>query len=378
MGDVNSFKRGVTMSEKEIPLMFSTRPDRDYSAQKNSIMCSSRQWDSTGKTVFCDFDKASGSNELTIRNPVQTLESAIQPNWLPESDKRKFSNVTATWHSAGKNVEPSSGNVFGGWGKLTVPNNYTETLPIINAEDLLKDTDLQRNLGIEIFTVPEESVGKINIPIERPKEGKSVVLSSLGLDHRYMSKYVHNSKGQGTVFIEYHDFPHVAMPITSNSILRMVIGQSATPVNEGGKENSETKYRFIEIFIPFGYGIIVGNNVLHSDSASTGQLYITVEPENKDANSVKLRKENGEAVAWNDPTPNAARLFLKTLRDRLAKKKTQQLTQQLQDFNKLEKKKFAGKNKCKAGVEKFPEICGLTANRDCKEEKICFDEHSME
>lgn len=100
----------------------------------------------------------------------------------------------------------------------------------------------------------------------------------------YVKEYLFNKEKGGGAFIERHTPPHLWAPLHPSCEGALILG----------KYHGKNKYSLIGLTIPFGYGIIIKENTLHSDSFLKGSYLMALsarDNEDVNASTVIFRKK---------------------------------------------------------------------------------------
>ena len=188
--------------------------------------------------------------------------------------------VHANWYSATtalkeniKVVAGGSGNTFGAMGALLVPDGFT--IPTVMAsKENVRYYGLQLVKNGETLTVHSDQV--------------DVVMMKYDYSSIYKKDFLMKRRGGGGIFVEYHNFPHIHIPLSDKCGGYIVIGKAIEP----------EEFHFTAYQIPHGHALYTPANTIHGDGTLVGEYGLTIaDPEMISANTVLIYNKNTKRMA---------------------------------------------------------------------------------
>jgi len=224
-----------------------------------------------------------------------------------------------------KDFMPKStkGNAFGGWGLLLfdwVNPDFGNSFPQLDTQQQGFGTPAMRKFlkdffNVELLSIDNEFPFSEKFSYKHDREDNIIMsFNFVNAAEDYVRNFISDLKrGSGGTFIEAHNFPHVFVTETHNSLGRVVIGRAFVnedemnkPYNEitqcNLKSDKETTcfFQIIDVHLPFKFGLRVAENVLHGDSATRGRIATPIDVKDTSANSalIKLRAKPNELIGF--------------------------------------------------------------------------------
>jgi hypothetical protein len=111
--------------------------------------------------------------------------------------------------------------------------------------------------------------------------GKDLYLVEYDFAKTYIEDYVMRPDGGGGLFVETHNFPHVFIPMSADCQGSLLLGK------EESYGLGQAMYTFIGLTIPYGFALVIDNNVIHGDSFFKAKYAVSLSPD-VEANTVIL------------------------------------------------------------------------------------------
>jgi len=239
--------------------------------------------------------------------------------------KGSWVEVKYTNNDEYKNFMPKStkGNAFGGWGLLLFDElnpDLGKSFPQLDTQQPGFGTPAMRKFLKDFFNVELLSIDN-GFPFTekfsyRHDREDNIIMSFnfVNAAEDYVRNFVSDLKrGSGGTFIEAHEFPHIFVTETHNSLGRVVIGRAFIDEGERDKpydkithcnlkspEETTCFFQIIDVHLPFKFGLRIAENVLHGDSATRGRIATPIDVKDESANSalIKLRKDPTELIGF--------------------------------------------------------------------------------
>jgi len=172
-------------------------------------------------------------------------------------------------------VAGSSGNTFGRMGALLVPDGFAIPPVMATPENV-------QYYGLKLVENGE------NLIVRSPEA--DIIMMQYDYTSIYKKDFLLQEHGGGGIFVEYHNFPHIHIPLHEDCGGYIVIG----------KQISEEEFDFTAFQIPFGYALYTPPNTIHGDGALVGKYGLTVaDPSMISANTVLIYNEHSKKMAEN-------------------------------------------------------------------------------
>ncbi|MGB0631514.1 MAG: hypothetical protein ACPGRZ_12555 [Alphaproteobacteria bacterium] len=176
--------------------------------------------------------------------------------------------LTGTW-DGGTGGDPTLGNIFGGVGTLTLDRTSFEIPAIASTPEALGF------FGASLIG-PEDTFS-FHADIDLP-----VTVTAFG--RNYVDGFLHvTDLGVGS-YIEYHDMPHLHMPLDEQAGGYMLIGR-----------RDDSDYLITAFRIPFGQALYTAPEVLHADGYLIGR-YMVIYAVTENYSNVIFRSPDGDPV----------------------------------------------------------------------------------
>jgi len=188
---------------------------------------------------------------------------------LPEDpDPPPHLRIDGRWRRA-EDVPSAKANILGGLGTLTVVD---QTLAIPEAPTTAAALSFY---GARLLAVGDPIIFESdqNLPV-----------TVVNIGPTYVSDYLHVEGKGGGAFIEYHDRPHLHMPLERSADGHLLLGRME------GEE-----YLFSGFKIPFGFAIYTFPHTLHADPYLVGR-YLVVYSVTPNYSTVVFQTPNGKIV----------------------------------------------------------------------------------
>ena len=190
----------------------------------------------------------------------------VKAQWLSATEALK-ENV--------KVVAGSDGNVFGSMGALLVPDDFKIPAVVADQENI-KHYNLQLIKNGDVLAV------------ESPEE--DLLMLEYDYTSIYREEFLMKEHGGGGVFVEYHNFPHIHIPMEESCGGYIVIG----------KNNGDDTFDFTAYQIPYGYALYTPANTIHGDGTLVGKYGLALaDSQMISANTVLIYNKNTETMAKN-------------------------------------------------------------------------------
>ena len=188
------------------------------------------------------------SYQVTHAGLIQT-DKDITPGYRQRSENTVPPNVcfTGSWGTS-DDTTATEANILGGFGSLHVQQSPLE---IPEAPTTAATLAYYGARLIELDDVIEFESDAV-LP---------VTLVSIG--STYVDNYLQVEEFGGGAYIEYHDRPHLHMPIEACTGGHLILGRS-----------SNDEYRLSAFRIPFGFGIYTPPYLLHADAYLVGKFLV--------------------------------------------------------------------------------------------------------
>jgi hypothetical protein len=176
----------------------------------------------------------------------------------------KSSTLMGEWVHAGDCAKDvSSGNVFGGFGRLDVTNLMEEVAGFPEFE-VAVCPPTNENLAYYGARLLEPGA---QFDCEAPG---SMAITVMDTGDKYVEEFImqeENKNGAGGMFLEYHDMPHLHMPMDEKAGGYLILGKRI-----------RSKMELSAFAIPYGKAIWTGPNVIHNDCWLTGAYTVVYGP----------------------------------------------------------------------------------------------------
>ena len=171
--------------------------------------------------------------------------------------------------NANEDVASSNANVFGGLGTLT-----------LSTADLVIPEAPSTASALAFYGARLHEVG--DIVVFESDQNLPVTIMNIG--PAYVADFLHvEGRGSGS-FIEYHDQPHLHMPLEQSAAGHLLLGRS-----------DGDDYLLSAFAIPYGRAIYTSPNVLHADPYLVGR-YLVVYAVTANYSTVVFRSPGGGQV----------------------------------------------------------------------------------
>lgn len=188
----------------------------------------------------------------------------VKAQWLDATEALK-KNVRV--------VSGSSGNVFGSMGALLVPDGFKIPTAMATAENI-RHYGLQLIPNGEVLTVHSEQV--------------DIVMMEYDYTKIYKKEFLMKEHGGGGIFVEYHNFPHIHIPMEESCGGYIVIGKAV----------EADEFHFTAFQIPYGYALYTPANTIHGDGTLVGKYGLALADSNMiSANTVLIYNKNTQKMA---------------------------------------------------------------------------------
>ena len=185
-----------------------------------------------------------------------------------ESETPPHVRVTGHWRAL-ETVESMRANILGGLGTLTLDANELNIPEAAPTPEFLAFYDARLLKVGNLLTFESDQ----NLPV-----------TIINIGHTYVEDYLHVKDQGGGSFIEYHDLPHLHMPLEPKAHGHLLLGRS-----------EEDDYLLSAFPIPFGYAIYTKPFVLHADPYLVGR-YLVIYSITKNYSTVVFRTETKEVI----------------------------------------------------------------------------------
>lgn len=170
-------------------------------------------------------------------------------------------------------VSGSSGNTFGKMGALLVPDGFSIPPVMATPQNV-------QYYGLELIENGE------NLTVHSPQA--DIIMMEYDYTSIYKKDFLLQKYGGGGIFVEYHNFPHIHIPLEESCGGYIVIG----------KQISENTFDFTAFQIPYGYALYTPPNTIHGDGTLVGKYGLTVaDPSMVGANTVLMYNKNTKTMA---------------------------------------------------------------------------------
>ncbi len=198
---------------------------------------------------------------LLIPQDIKTDHSErviVEAIWYAskEADQKKIVR------NAGKNA-----NIFEGMGVILVPEDFK--IPCIEA-----NKENVKFYGLELI-----ENGK-NFPLA--SFAANMMLMEYDYKPDYRDEFLTQENGGGGYYVETHNFPHIHIPLFSDSAGYIIIG----------KKLSTVQYSFTAFKIPYGYALYTPPGTIHGDGTLLGRYGISVANSETTADTVLFFNKN--------------------------------------------------------------------------------------
>lgn len=166
-----------------------------------------------------------------------------------QSQTPEYCIFSGQWNTATEE-NSSSANILGGFGELMI-NTHQMGIEIPGV------TATRENLayyGAQLFKVGEV----INFSSD-----DNLPVMAMTISPEYVKEYIMDPHKGGGNYLEYHDRPHFHMPLDANAGGHLVLAK-----------NVGDAYHITGFNIPFGYGVLTPNGVIHNDAHLIGKYAV--------------------------------------------------------------------------------------------------------
>lgn len=172
-------------------------------------------------------------------------------------------------------VSGSSGNTFGKMGALLVPDGFSIPTVMANPQNV-------QYYGLELIENGE------NLTVHSPEA--DIIMMEYDYTSIYKKDFLMQKYGGGGIFVEFHNFPHIHIPLHEDCGGYIVIG----------KKLSAEEFDFTAFQIPFGYALYTPPNTIHGDGTLVGKYGLTVaDPSMIGADTVLMYNKHTKTMAEN-------------------------------------------------------------------------------
>lgn len=209
-----------------------------------------------------------------------TIDNTANTGIKPYSDLPPLVAVNAKWYDTTEalkeNIRVISGgsaNVFGSSGALLVPDGFK--IPgVVATPENVRYYGLQLIKNGDVLTVHSDQV--------------DIVMMKYDYTKIYRKEFLMKEHGGGGIFVEYHNFPHIHIPLSADCGGYIVIG----------KLIDQNKYHFTAYQIPYGYALYTPANTIHGDGTLVGEYGLALADSNMiSANTVIIYNEKTKTMA---------------------------------------------------------------------------------
>lgn len=218
----------------------------------------------------------------------------------------------------------TGGNLLGGWGLFLAEKKFTvatidvrDIHPTMARQWRLFPFKIQMNDFEMVVHWPESASKNVSQGAFVTFEFENYAGDQNG-KYSYIRNYVLNPQQQNGAFVETHPFPHIFAPMKKGGGAKIMLARPmkddtvdtdgsfyAAMSDERPEERHHIgRFEFLEFDIPYGYGLVIGSNVMHSDSATEGPLATLLDLNYKGANSAKMHipTAGNNLTSIHDPT----------------------------------------------------------------------------
>lgn len=156
--------------------------------------------------------------------------------------------VRGLWETQ-ESSSPDGANILGGMGALHLNKEELQTIPIIGAT-----TETLAFYQARLIRPGDELQFETN---------QELPLFEMDIGKDYVEGYLAQVDHGGGEYIEFHDQPHLWIPKTKQSTGHILLGRE-----------EEGHFIFTGFTIPYGYGVYLSPNTLHSDAYLQGKYLV--------------------------------------------------------------------------------------------------------
>lgn len=214
------------------------------------------------------------------------ITSTSSPIQQQQTLKQKFDGliITGQWIDNNSNkvnhpltiLTNNKSNILGQNGKFLISDKTSLTIPVLPLDQL-------SYFGAKLYQFGDSLQFETN---------ENLPVSIMNIGANYVEYYLLKSDHGGGCYLEYHDRPHLHMPLDpQNSVGALVLGKKSTVV--------DNQYELGAFQIPYGYAIYTPPNVIHNDCYLTGSYLVVYSVTSNYSTVILVEESTGEPVKVN-------------------------------------------------------------------------------
>lgn len=237
---------------------------------------------------LCSAMQSMPEKKETIKvDSISNIEIDVIGRWLPPEIKAAQASDNAS--------------IFGHLGcfEMISPVVQTLELPTVDLESVPEE-DLRVHYKATRLTPTHSSYPNFN------SHDKNLYMIVYSYNENYLSEYAMQPSLGAGIFIEYHNFPHLFKPLSSECNGAVILGRKVSEDEKTGVGH----YKLVSLKINYPDSIVIEAGVIHGNAAFVGPYVISSTTSGK-GSIVAFRTNNGSMQSVTQPDYYSSERFFK-------------------------------------------------------------------